>query len=152
MVIKIVLADDHKIVRDGLRALLEKQPDMEVVAEAGDGRTTVQQVLELLPDVVIMDVSMNNLNGIEATRQIIDRSPHIKVLALSMHSDKCFVTGMLSAGASGYLMKDSSFKELVNAIRIVISNQIYLSPGMAGIITHKELVNAIRINHKPNIS
>jgi DNA-binding NarL/FixJ family response regulator len=135
MGIKIVLADDHGIVRGGLRALLEKQQDMEVVAEVEDGRTAVLQVLELSPDVVIMDVSMNNLNGIEATRQILKRSSHIKVLALSMHSDKRFVAGMFSAGASGYLMKDSTFKELVNAIRVVISNQVYLSPRITGIVT-----------------
>ena len=107
MSIKIILADDHKIVRDGLRSLLEKQPDMEVVAEAEDGRTTVKQVQKLLPDVVIMDISMHDLNGIEATRQIIAKSPRIKVLALSMHSDKRFIAGILSAGASGYLIKDS---------------------------------------------
>ncbi|ODS34804.1 MAG: DNA-binding response regulator [Candidatus Scalindua rubra] len=135
MSIKIFLADDHKIVRDGLRSLLEKQPDMEVVAEAEDGRTTVRQVQKLLPDVVIMDISMHDLNGIEATRQIIAKSPRIKVLALSMHSDKRFIAGILSAGASGYLIKDSTFKELINAIRAVVSDQIYLSPRIAGIVT-----------------
>ncbi len=135
MSIRIILADDHKIIRDGLRSLLEKQKDMEVVAEAEDGRTAVKQVQKLLPDVVIMDISMHDLNGIEATRQIIAKSPRIKVLALSMHSDKQFIAGILSAGASGYLMKDSTFKELINAIRVVVSNQIYLSPRIAGIVT-----------------
>lgn len=135
MSIRIILADDHKIIRDGLRSLLEKQSDMEIVGEAEDGRTAVQQVQKLSPDVVIMDVSMHNLNGIEATRQIIAKFPRIKVLTLSMHSDKRFVAGMLSAGASGYLMKDSAFKELINAIRIVLSNQIYLSPRVASIVT-----------------
>ena len=135
MSIRIVLADDHRIVRDGLRSLLETQPDMEVVAEADDGRTAVQKVLEILPDVVVMDVSMNDLNGIEATRQIIEKSPRIKVLALSMYSDKRFVSGMLSAGASGYLMKDSTFRELIKAIRVVISNQIYISPRITDIVT-----------------
>ncbi len=142
MSIKIILADDHEIVRDGLRSLLEKQPDMEVVAEAEDGRTTVKQVQKLLPDVVIMDISMHDLNGIEATRQIIAKSPRIKVLALSMHSDKRFIAGMLSAGASGYLIKDSAFKELVNAIRIVVSNKIYLSPRITGIVT-EDYVNRL---------
>ncbi len=142
MSIKIILADDHEIVREGLRSLLEKQPDMEVVAEAEDGRTTVKQVQKLLPDVVIMDISMHDLNGIEATRQIIAKSPRIKVLALSMHSDKRFIAGMLSAGASGYLIKDSAFKELVNAIRIVVSNKIYLSPRITGIVT-EDYVNRL---------
>jgi len=135
MSIKIILADDHRIVRDGLRSLLEKQPDMEVVAEAEDGRTTVKQVQKLLPDVVIMDISMHDLNGIEATRQIIAKSPRVKVLALSMHSDKRFIAGILSAGASGYLMKDSTFTELIKAIRVIVSNHIYLSPRIAGIVT-----------------
>jgi DNA-binding NarL/FixJ family response regulator len=135
MSIKIVLADDHKIVRDGLRSLLEDQQDIEVVAEAEDGRTTVKQAKKFSPDVIIMDISMHDLNGIEATRQIIARSPGVKVLALSMHSDKRFVTGMLSAGASGYLLKESAFSELVNAIRVVVSNQTYLSPRIAGMVT-----------------
>jgi DNA-binding NarL/FixJ family response regulator len=135
MSIKIILADDHKIVRDGLRSLLENQQDMEIVAEAEDGRTTVQQAQKFSPDVIIMDISMHDLNGIEATRQIIARSPGVKVLALSMHSDKRFIAGMLSAGASGYLLKESAFSELVNAIRVVVSNQTYLSPRVAGMVT-----------------
>jgi DNA-binding NarL/FixJ family response regulator len=135
MSIKIVLADDHKIVRDGLRSLLENQQDIEVVAEAEDGRTTVKQAQKFSPDVIIMDISMHDLNGIEATRQIIARAPGVKVLALSMHSDKRFVTGMLRAGASGYLLKESAFRELVNAIRVVALNQTYLSPRIAGMVT-----------------
>jgi DNA-binding NarL/FixJ family response regulator len=135
MSIRIILADDHKIVRDGLRSLLENQQDIEVVAEAEDGRTTVKQAQKFSPDVIIMDISMHDLNGIEATRQIIARSPGVKVLALSMHSDKRFVTGMLRAGASGYLLKESAFRELVNAIRVVASNQTYLSPRIAGMVT-----------------
>lgn len=135
MSIKVILADDHKIMRDGLRSLLEKEPDIEVVAEAEDGRTAVQQVQELSPDLVIMDVSMHDLNGIEATRQIIAKYPDVKVLALSMHSDKTYVAGILSAGASGYLLKDSAFDELAEAIRVVISGQFYLSSRVAGIVT-----------------
>ncbi len=135
MSIKVILADDHKIMRDGLRSLLEKEPDIEVVAEAENGRTAVQQVQELSPDIVIMDVSMHDLNGIEATRQIIAKYPDVKVLALSMHSDKTYVAGILSAGASGYLLKDSAFDELAEAIRVVISDQFYLSSRVAGIVT-----------------
>ncbi len=135
MGIRVVIADDHKIVREGLRSLIEKQPGMEVVAEAENGRTTVQKVEEVSPDVVVMDISMQDLNGIDATRQIISRFPSVKVIALSIHSDKQFVAGMLSAGASGYLLKEGDFRELTNAIRMVVSNQVYLSPRIAGIVT-----------------
>ena len=127
MSVKIILADDHRIMREGLRALLEKQSGMEVIAEAEDGRTTVDLAHELKPDVVVIDISMPDLNGIDATRQIISASPHIKVIALSMHSDRKFVREMLSAGASGYLLKDSAFEELSNALHAVYNNQLYLS-------------------------
>ncbi len=134
MSIRILLADDHKIVRDGLRALLKNQSGMEVIAEAGDGRSTVQMVQELLPNVVIMDIAMPDMNGIEATRQITATAPNVKIVALSMHSDKRFVAEMLKAGASGYLLKDCAFEELDNAIRAVIANRTYLSPKIADII------------------
>ena len=134
MSIRILLADDHKIVRDGLRALLEKQSGMEVIAEAEDGRTTVQMVQELLTDVVIMDIAMPDMNGIEATRQITTIAPNVKVVALSMHSDKRFVVEMLEAGAAGYMLKDCAFEELANAIRSVAANRTYLSPKIADII------------------
>ncbi len=134
MSIRILLADDHKIVRDGLRALLKNQSGMEVIAEAGDGRSTVQMAQELLPNVVIMDIAMPDMNGIEATRRIIAEAPGTKVVALSMHSDRQFVIGMLKAGASGYLLKDCAFEELDNAIHAVIANRTYLSPKLADII------------------
>ena len=108
--LKIVLADDHRIIREGLRALLEKQTDTDVIAEAEDGRTAVELSRKLRPDVVIMDITMPDLNGIEATRQIVNEPSDIKVIALSMHSDKKFVIEMLSAGASGYMLKDSAFE------------------------------------------
>lgn len=135
MGIRIILVDDHKIVRNGLRSLLDKEPNMEVVAEAEDGRTAVQKVQKHSPDIAIMDVSMHGLNGVDATRQIIAKSPGIKVLTLSMHSDKRFIEGMIKAGASGYMLKDSAFKELVSAIHTIVSNQVYLSPHIASIIT-----------------
>jgi DNA-binding NarL/FixJ family response regulator len=135
MGIRVVIADDHKIVREGLRSLIDKQPGMEVVAEAENGRTTVQKVEEVSPDVVVMDISMQDLNGVDATRQIVSRFPSVKVIALSIHSDKQFVAGMLSAGASGYLLKEGDFRELTDAIRMVVSNQVYLSPRIAGIVT-----------------
>ena len=134
MTIKILIADDHKIVRDGLRTLIEKQSDMEVFGEAENGRNAVQFALELVPDVVIMDVTMADLNGIEATRQIHKEQPDIKIIALSMHSDRRFVAGMLEAGASGYLLKDCAFEELARAIHSVVSNQTYLSPEITDIL------------------
>ena len=139
MTIRILLADDHKIVFDSLRSLLDKQPDMQVVGGAEDGRLAVAQVNELKPDVVIMDVTMPNLNGIEATRQIAIQYPETKVVALSMHSDKQFVTGILNAGASGYLTKNCSFDELIKAIRLVVENKKYLCPDVTGIVIEESL-------------
>jgi two-component system response regulator NreC len=126
--IRILLADDHKIVREGLRALLNKKPDFEVIAEAENGRMALQVAREVMPDVIIMDLTMPDLNGIEATRQLIAALPDVKVIALSMHSDNRLVVGMLDAGAVGYLLKDCAFEELENAIHNVVANQIYLSP------------------------
>jgi len=139
MSIKVLLADDHRIVREGLRVLLETEADMEVIAEAKDGLTLLGLVQEMSPDIVLMDVAMPNLNGIEATRQIIGTALGIKVLALSMYSDRQFVIGMLSAGASGYLLKDCAFEELVQAIRVVAANRTYLSPGIADIVVKEYL-------------
>ncbi len=130
--IRIILADDHKIVRDGLRALLERQSGMEVIAEADNGRATVRMARELVPDLVIMDIGMPDLNGIDATRQIVADLPKVKVIALSMHSDRRFVVQMFRAGASGYLLKDCAFEELTRAVLAVLKNQTYLSPAVAG--------------------
>ena len=134
MGITILLADDHKILRQGLRTLLAKEMDMEVLAEAEDGRQAVRLVRELSPQVVIMDVGMPDLNGIEATRQILQESPETKVIALSMHSDRRFVTNMIKAGASGYLLKDSAFEELATAIRVVMARKTYLSHEIAHVV------------------
>ena len=138
MTIRILIADDHKIVCDGLKALLAVQPEMEVVAQASNGREAVKLAIKLKPDIVIMDVAMPDLNGLEALRQILSDQPQIKVIALSMHSDRRYVTGMLTAGASGYILKQCAFEELVHAIHIVLANQVYLSPAIAGIVV-KEL-------------
>jgi two-component system, NarL family, response regulator NreC len=132
--IRILLVDDHKIVRTGLRSLIDGQSGMMVVAEADDGRAAMQLIKELRPEVVIMDVAMPDLNGMEATRQIVADFPEVKVVALSMHSDRRFVTGMLEAGASGYLLKDCAFEELTSAIRAVVRKQAYISPGVAGVL------------------
>jgi two-component system response regulator NreC len=134
LIIKLVLADDHQIVRQGLRTLLALESDMEILAEADNGRTTLRLVREHRPHVVIMDISMPDLNGIEATRQILDEFPDTKIIALSMHSDSLFVLNMLKAGATGYLLKDCALEELVKAIRIVVSNKTYLSPGVSDIV------------------
>lgn len=134
MSIRILLADDQKIVRDGLRGLLETQPDMELVGEADSGRSTIQLVEALNPEVVIMDVSMPELNGIEAAHQIVSTTPNVKVIALSMYSERRFILGMMKAGASGYLLKDCAFDELCKAIRAVHNNKTYLSPGVGTVI------------------
>jgi two-component system response regulator NreC len=137
MGIKVLIADDHQIVRDGLRSLLEKEPEMEVVGEAEGGRTLLKLLREVTPDVIIMDVAMPDLNGIEATRQIIHEHPTVKVIALSMHDDRRFVINMLKLGASGYLLKDCAFRELAKAIRLVVTaNKIYLSPGITDIVVN----------------
>lgn len=134
MPIRILLADDHKIMRAGLRSLLEKHQNIEVVGEAENGRRAIQMTLEVKPDVVIMDVSMPELNGIEATRQITSSLPGTKVIALSMYSDKRFVVGMLQAGAVGFLLKDCASQDLARAITAVASGQNYLSPEIAGVM------------------
>jgi DNA-binding NarL/FixJ family response regulator len=139
MTIRVLIADDHTIMRAGLRSLLEKEDQIEVVAEAENGRRAVQLAVEHEPDVVVMDVSMPDLNGIEATSQVLESLPEAKVIALSMHTDKRFVMGMLRAGAFGYLLKDCASQELANAIVSVASNKKYLSPDIAGVVIEDSL-------------
>lgn len=146
MTVRILLADDHKIMCEGLQMLIEKQPGMEVVGVANDGRGAVRMTRELAPDVVIMDVAMPNLNGIEAARQITSELPAVKVIALSMHTDRRYVTGMLSAGVAGYLPKDCVGEELAQAIRTVVGGQVYLSPAIAGIVV-EEFTSVTRQRH-----
>jgi DNA-binding NarL/FixJ family response regulator len=134
MTIRVLIADDHKIMLAGLRSLLEKQNYIEVVGEAENGRKAVQMAREKKPDVVVMDVSMPDLNGIEATTQIKESLPETRVIALSMHSDKRFVMGMLRAGAAGYLLKDCASQELANAITQVAGGKKYLSPEITGVV------------------
>jgi DNA-binding NarL/FixJ family response regulator len=134
MTVRVLIADDHKIMLAGLRSLLEKQSDIEVVGEAENGRKAVQLAQEKKPDVVVMDVSMPDLNGIEATTQILENLPETRVIALSMHSDKRFVMGMLRAGAAGYLLKDCASQELANAIAQVAGGKKYLSPEITGVV------------------
>ena len=134
MAIKILLAEDHAIVREGLCAMIEKESDMEVVGEVEDGLEAVQQARKLNPDVIIMDVSMPGMNGIDATRQIKANMSNIKVLALSVHDKREYVTDMLDAGVSGYLLKDCVCSELIKAIRRVMKDESYLSPKIAAIV------------------
>ncbi|HYG74922.1 MAG TPA: response regulator transcription factor [Planctomycetota bacterium] len=134
MSIRVLLADDHKIMRDGLRALLDKVPDVEVVAEAENGRDAVELARTLKPNVIIMDMSMPELNGIEATRQVLADNSKVRVIALSMHSDKRFLSQVFRAGAVGYLLKDCAFDELSRAVQTINAGEKYLSPKLTNVV------------------
>jgi DNA-binding NarL/FixJ family response regulator len=131
MAIRILLADKHEVIRRGVRHLLALEPDLEVVGEAEDGRETLKQVQDLRPEVVIMDISMVDMTGAEATRRILELDPSVKVIAFSIHSDSLFVLNMLNSGAAGFLLKDCALEELVHAIRAVVNQRTYLSPGVS---------------------
>jgi DNA-binding NarL/FixJ family response regulator len=131
MTTRILLADDHRILRQGLRGLLASEKDFEVIAEAENGRTAVEMAERLVPHVVVMDIGMPDLNGIDATRQIIDRVPSVRVIALSAYADRRLIAEILKAGASGYLLKESAFEELSEAIRTAAAKKVYLSPKIA---------------------
>ncbi|MCB2213018.1 response regulator transcription factor [bacterium] len=139
----IYLADDHKIFRDALKPLLDRQPDLEVAGEGADGLAAVRDVRRLKPDFVLIDLSMPGLNGIEATRQILAERPEIRVLVLSMHADRRFVTEALKAGAVGYVLKESSFDELIHALQEVRAGRMYLSPSISDLVL-KEFVDRVR--------
>jgi two-component system response regulator NreC len=132
--IRILLADDHTVVRDGLRALLEREPDMTVVAEAADGRESVRLAATESPDVVVMDLAMPNMNGMEATRRIVAGNARTKVVILSMHQDESYLLGALKAGAKGYLLKDSMRGEVVQAIRAASQGRSFLTRKVAQIL------------------
>ena len=134
---RILLIDDHKIMRQGLRALLQTEPDMEVVGEAEDGRRGLEMARELKPDVVLMDISMPGLNGIDATRRMLEINPATKVLALTAHSDGNMVRETLKAGAMGYVVKDSAVEELLQAVHTANGGRVYLSPRIAGLVVER---------------
>jgi len=146
----ILLVDDHRIVREGLRTLLGQQPDLEVVGEAADGRDAVAQARLLRPDVVVMDIAMPELNGVEATRLILAELPQARIVALSMYADRRFVAEILRAGALGYVLKDGAFEELALAIRTITAGKTYLSPSIAGLVV-EELVRQTESPGSPSL-
>jgi DNA-binding NarL/FixJ family response regulator len=149
MKIKVLLADDHVMMRGGLRMLLEQNAEIAVVGEAEDGRETVRIAKKLQPDVVVMDIAMPDMNGIEATRQIIAEHPGVKVIALSMHSDRHFVSEMLKAGAMAYLLKQCAVDELITAIKTVLKNQTYISPCISSVVVDQFVRNTSK--SKPDV-
>jgi DNA-binding NarL/FixJ family response regulator len=137
MTIRVLLVDDHKMMREGLRAVLAAVPDISIVGEASDGRTALDLVRTLTPDVVVMDVGMPELNGVEAARRIQAEHKRVKVIALSTHSDKRYVHHMLEAGACGYVLKIAAHEELVRAVRAAAQGRTYLSPEIAGYVVER---------------
>lgn len=140
---KILIADDHGILRQGIGALIKEHADMQVVGEADNGTAAVEMTRKLRPDVVIMDVTMSVLDGIEATRRIKTELPEVKVLALTMHAEKKVILDMVKAGASGYMLKECVFDDLINAIKVLTSGQSYLSPQVASIILNGIVKNGM---------
>lgn len=134
MSMKIILADDHAVLRHGLSRSIEQENDINVIGQSKDGQTTIELVRELSPDVVVMDIGMPDLNGMEATRIITKDYPQVKVVGLSMHSSDKYVREMFRAGASGYLLKNCPFEELVEAIRTVVENKTYISPSIGEMV------------------
>jgi DNA-binding NarL/FixJ family response regulator len=137
MSVRVLLVDDHKMMRDGLRALLAGVPDIEIVGEASDGREALALVRALFPDVVVMDVGMPELNGVEATRRIRAANERVQVIALSTHADKRYVHHMLEAGACGYVLKIAAHGELLRAVRAASLGRTYLSPEIAGLVVER---------------
>lgn len=132
--LRLLIADDHTLVRNGLKKILETRPEWEVVAEAGNGREAVRLAADLKPDVAILDVSMPQLNGIEATRQLVKRQPNIRVLILSMHAEEAYIVQALKAGAKGYLLKDSADVELLRAVAAIAGGASYFSPAVSKVL------------------
>lgn len=145
---RVIIADDHTILRQGLRSLLSDQEDMELVGEATDGREAIEMARELRPDVVVMDISMQKLNGVEATRQILEENDQIKVIVLSIHDEEGFISSALRAGASGYVLKSSAFDELKQAIRAAVRGEVFLSPAISPVVIQGYLSSQRPKEHK----
>ena len=137
MTIRLLLVDDHEVLREGLCLLFRDQQDIEVVGQASDGNRAIQLAKELSPDIILMDITMGEPSGIDATKKLRTECPSAKIIALSVHSTDPFVSSMLEAGASGYVVKGSSFREILEAIRVVLQGQTYLSPAVAGALVDK---------------
>ena len=150
MVARVILVDENMIIRQGLKKLLESQPDLQVVADTRDGGEVLQMLDQLSPDLVITDVKLRSMNGIEVTRQIKSRAPHIKVIALSIYTDRRFVVGMLSAGAAAFLPKDCGLEELLQAIQIVIGGGTYLNQSIADIIVQNYFHHLPEASNSPS--
>ncbi len=154
MTIKIILADDHKVLREGLKSLLDQQEDIQVIGEADDGQAVVRLTRKLEPDIVVLDIGMPNMNGIQATQHIVAEVPDTKVLALSMHSDHQFVVKMLQAGASGYMLKDCAYEELISAVRDINAGKFYLSKDVTGVVVNNyiNMIQAVDAVSHPTLT
>ena len=147
--IRILIADDHQVLRDGLRLLLEKTPDIEVIGEASDGEEAISRAKELSPDVILMDITMSGLSGLEAARQIIKWNPDVKILLLSVHESDEYLAEMLNIGLAGYILKTASGREVVSAIRAVYKGDIYLYPSITRMLVREYAKSANA--RKPNL-
>lgn len=135
--LRVFLADDHAVVREGLKALINGQAGMEVVGEAADGRTACARAREMRPDVVVMDVSMPEMNGVQATRQLRSQCPDVKVLALTVHEERSYLRDLIEAGAAGYILKRSAAEDLVHAVQVVARGDVYLDPSVTAVVLGK---------------
>lgn len=149
---KVLLADDHGVVRKGLRFLLEQEADFEVAGEAADGREAIRLARELSPDVIVMDIAMPQLNGIDATAQIVRQNPRIQVLILSMHNDETYLLRALEAGARGFLLKDTAEDDLVRAVRVVAQGKPFFSPAIAQALLEDYMRNLQQRNQQDSYS
>lgn len=148
----VLLADDHGVVRKGLRFILEQEPDLQVAGEAGDGREAVRLARELEPDVIVMDIAMPQLNGIDATAQIVKQNPRTNVLVLSMHNDETYLLRALEAGARGFLLKDTAEEDLVRAVRVAAQGKPFFSPAIAQALLEDYMRNLQQRNQQDSYS
>ena len=150
--LRVLLADDHAVVREGLKALINSHLDMEVVGEAADGRSACAKATELCPDVVVMDVSMPLVNGVEATREVRRLRPEVKVLALTVHEERSYLRELMQAGAAGYVLKRSAAEDLVHALRVVARGDVYLDPSVTAVVLGKLSRPRLQGSARPELS